>query len=325
MKKKILLISIVIVMILSITCMIFTGCKFKEDQLKDFTPPTMEIGKEMPTWDNIVPINKDMSAYEMLQVGIENFYNADYAVIEYNGGVNMKVAGMPVNQVVQSTKIRQGKGDASGNNANKALYFADNKSHSSLARLYEKYIIDENRFERKVAAGKSSISYAGPKKDGKNGRLGKWTVSKWTEPKYYDSLATLAKENSNNPTILWMYDLQESFIIDQIAPIYDEESKTYRFALKFDPVKSTAEYIKVMQVQLESNAGMSVKQLEFLQLILEFVMWENGTIRSINVNEAYKMKLAGIIDSQVKLKATQLFSYDENEAEYKIADHIAQY
>lgn len=144
-------------------------------------------------------------------------------------------------------------------------------------------------------------------------------------PKNYDSLATLAKENSNNPTILWMYDLQESFIIDQIAPIYDEESKTYRFALKFDAVKSTAEYIKVMQVQLESNAGMSVKQLEFLQLILEFVMWENGTIRSINVNEAYQMKLAGIIDSQVKLKATQLFSYDENEAEYKIADHIAQY
>lgn len=322
MKKKILLTSIVIVMILTTVCMALAGCKFKEDQVKDFTPPEMAIGATMPTWDNMASINKDMSAFQMLQVGMENFYNADYAVIEYNGGVQVTIAGMPVNQVVQSTKIRQGKGDAAGNNANGAIYFADNKSHSAFAKLYEKYIITSNTFERKTG---KSISYSKPNKKGENGRLGKWSVKGWNAPDTYETLQDLADKNHNNPTILWMYNLQNDFIIDKIDPIYDSETKTYRFVLKFDPENSTDAYIDVMKAQLEGNAGMKVEGLKFLQLILEVVMWENGTIRSINVNEAYKMKLAGIIDSNVNLKATQLFSYDANEAEYKIQDHIDAY
>lgn len=325
MKKKILLTSIVIVMILTTVCMALAGCGFKEDKVKDFTPPEMAIGATMPTWDNMASINKDMSAFQMLQVGMENFYNADYATIEYNGGVKVTVLGIPINQVVQSTKIRQGKGDANGNNANGATYFADNKSHSIAAKLYEKFIISPNKYERKTG---KSIDYSSPGRKGKNGRLGKWTVGSWNEPDTYSNLQDLVDKNHNNPTILWMYDLQNDFITDKIDPIYDSETKTYRFVLKFDPKKSTEDYIEVMKAQLEGNAGMGVEGLTFLQLILEVVMWENGTIRSINVNEAYKMKMVtpvGKIDSNVNLKATQLFSYDANEAEYKIQDHIDAY
>ena len=195
-------------MILTITCMALAGCGFKEAKVKDFTPPEMAIGATMPNWDGIVPINAEMSAFQMLQVGMENFYNAEYAAIEYNGGVNMTLAGtIKVNQVVQSTKIREGKGDASGNNANGARYFADNKSHSQFAKIYEKFIIEDGRYERK-AAKKDDISYAKPDSKGRNGRLGKWTIKKFSEPDTYKSVQELADTNHNNPTILWMYDLQ---------------------------------------------------------------------------------------------------------------------
>ncbi|MDE6474685.1 MAG: hypothetical protein K2L70_06265 [Clostridia bacterium] len=338
MKKKILISTVVIIMILSMSLMIFAGCKPKMDELdENFAIPTAHIGANGGKLSSdmveggIKSINSNMSAFDMLQVGMENFYNAKYATIEYNGGVFMTLAGfIQVEQVVQSTKIRDGVGDADGNNENGATYFADNKSHSAFAKLYEKFIIRPNEWTRKAVASKKNgdaadgkVSYTKPGKRG--GRLGIWDVDKWGSVKSYDTLDALVTANSNNPTILWMYDLQEEFITDSRGPKYDETEKSYKFSFMFDPEKSTEEYQKVMLVQLESNAGMPIEGLKFKQLMLEVVLWENGMIRAINVSEIYHMKmvLAGTgIDSDVKLTATQLFSYDPNEEGYKINDHI---
>ncbi|MDE5756963.1 MAG: hypothetical protein K2I23_07735, partial [Clostridia bacterium] len=174
MKKKIFISSVVVIMILSMSLMIFAGCKPKYDKLNEnFAIPTAEIGADGNTLSadmvegGIKAINKDMSAFAMLQVGMENFYNAQYATIEYNGGVFMTLANvLQVEQVVQSTKIRNGVGDAAGNNANGATYFADNKSHSTFAKIYEKFIIEPDKWTRK--AGTDGISYKKP--SNKNGR-----------------------------------------------------------------------------------------------------------------------------------------------------------
>ena len=334
MKKKILISTVLVIMILSMSLMLFAGCKDKlADLNKNFAIPTAHVGAtsmELGSDDvdgGIKPINKNMSGFEMLSVAMENFYNANYAVTEYNGGVNMKLAGaIKVNQVVQSTKIRDGKGDATGNNANGATYFADNKSHSSFAKIYEKFVIKPNSWQRK-AASKGDISYSKPSKS--SGRLGKWkptSSSKFGKAKNYNSLQELVDANCNNPTILWMYELKEEYITDQFAPVYNEKEKCYKFAFKFDKDKATVEYRKVMQVQLETNAGMKIEGLTFEQLMLEVVVWENGMLRAINVNEVYHMKMQLTkqvkLNSNVNLKATQLFSFDPNEAGYKINDHL---
>lgn len=338
MKKKILISTLAVIMILSMSLMIFAGCKPKMDELdENFAIPTAAIGASGGELSadmvqgGIKAIDSSMSAFDMLQVGMENFYNAKYATIEYNGGVFMTLAGfIKVEQVVQSTKVREGVGDANGANANGATYFADNKSHSAFAKIYEKFVIRPEEWTRKAVASKKSgdnadgkVSYTKPGKRG--GRLGIWDVDKWGKEKKYDSLDALVTANSNNPTILWMYDLQEEFIVDSRGPKYDEAEKSYKFSFKFEPTKSTEEYRKVMLVQLKSNAGMPIEGLQFKQLMLEVVLWENGMIRAINIKEIYHMKmvLEGTgIDSDVKLTATQLFSYDPNEEGYKIADHI---
>ncbi|MDE5756151.1 MAG: hypothetical protein K2I23_03595, partial [Clostridia bacterium] len=187
--------------------------------------------------------------------------------------------------------------------------------------IYEKFIIEPDKWTRK--AGTDGISYKKP--SNKNGRLGSWSVKEWAAPTSYDNLAALVTANSNNPTILWMYDLREEFVEDSVGPKYDAEEKSYKFGFKFKPTESTEEYRKVMLTQLETNAGMPIDGLEFKQLMLEVVLWENGMIRAINVSEIYHMKMylgKTPIDSDVKLTATQLFSYNPDEEGYKIQDHI---
>ncbi len=351
MKKKILISTVLVIMILSMSLMLFAGCKTKLYELtKDFAIPKANIGAgTMSLTDDAVEggikgINNSMSAFEMLQVGMENFYNAKYAINEYNGGVNMTLASaIKVDQAVQSTKIRNGVGDADGNNANDATYFADNKSYSTFAKIYEKFVITPDSWTRK-AADKGDITFykAGDKirnvtpgdtsvsKNDRAGRLGYWYINgnRFNTRSTYKSLSELVTANSNNPTILWMYELSADNIQKKIDPIYVESEKSYKFAFEFKPMESTEKYRQVMLKQLESNANMPIENLGFNQLVLEVVMWENGMIRSINVVENYQMKmvLAGIkINSAVVLTATQLFSYNPSEAGYAIADHLAKF
>lgn len=352
MKKKILISTVIIIMILSMSLMLFAGCKTKLYELtKDFSIPKADIGADtLSLTDDAVDggikgINSNMSAFEMLEVGMENFYNAKYAINEYQGGVNMKLANViSVDQEVQSTKVRNGKGDAEGNNANGATYFADNKSYSAFAKIYEKFVITPDSWTRK-AADKGDIKFTKPdkkvneitpgdtsiKKNDKAGRLGYWYVkgNKFDNVSNYDTLADLVTANSNNPTILWMYELSADKIQKKIDPIYVEDEKCYKFAFDFKPMESTEKYRDVMLVQLRRNAGMDIQDLGFNQLVLEVVMWENGMIRSINVVENYQMKMVlppnTKINSAVVLTARQLFSYNPNEAGYAIADHIAKF
>ncbi|MCX4362730.1 MAG: hypothetical protein OSJ74_05050 [Clostridia bacterium] len=328
MKKKILISALVVVLLLSMTMVLFTGCGFKPEPLEDFSIPEVSIGIEnQPT--NTEKINSKMSAFKMLEVATRNFYNAEYAIVEYKGGVNMRIGGaFPVDQEVQSTKIRRGKGDAAGNNANGATYFADNKSYSNFAKLYEKIVISPEKIQWRNADGTSF------KRASKKQPKDIWTVDKWNDiDSDFTSIAKEGEEKSflnkksNNPTVLWMYDLQEKFIKGQLEPVYDEATKTYRFALEFDPVESTKEYIKTMKAQLEGNAGMTVEGLEFLQLQLEVVLWENGTFRSITVKEGYKMTMAvtpsfKLSNNIVKLTATQQFSYNANEEGFAIDTYV---
>lgn len=317
MKKKILISAVVVIMVLSMTMVMFAGCKDKEI---DFGPQT--IGVASPTNFETESITSDMTAYQMLKVGMNNYYDAPVAVTVYNGSVATTVIGVTINQLVESCKIRVGQGDADGNNVNGAKYFADNRSYSMAANLYEKMIITEDEVLYKNA--KNGKTKYDDKKD-------VWTVKggDWNSEEEYDDIAALAKAKSNNPTILWMYDLQESFVLStSTAPSLAGE--VYSFTLDFDPIKSTANYIDTMKAQLEVNAGMPVEGLEFTKLQLKVEMWSNGTIKRIQIVESYKMKLVlkalanAKLNSELTLRSDTQFAYEEVEG-YKFADHLKQY
>lgn len=311
--KKSLISVVIIVMLLAVALSAFAGCTPDLDPLtvEDFEIIDMNIGKEMPTAENATALNADMSAFEMLEVAVANYYNADYAISQLVGNVDTTVLGINTTQVVDAAKIRSGKGDATGKNANGAKYFADSISYSQFASLYEKIVINPDEIKYRNA----KTSYH---RRGKTIKIEKWND---IDTDFAD-VADFTAKKSNNPTILWMYDLQKDFILESSTPIYDEATKTYRFAIIFDPDKSTVEYKKTMQQQLEVNAGMKVEGLEFKQLRLRVVLWENGMIRNMYITEAYKMKLAGIIDSVVVLDSDVQYSFDPNEAGYDIDENI---
>lgn len=312
--KKVLISVVIVALMLTVALSAFAGCTPDLEPLTvdDFEIIEMNIGKDMPVVEGTTPLTSSMSSYEMLSTAVANFYNADYAISQLLGSVVTSIGPIKVTQMVDSAKIRSGKGDASGNNANGAKYFADSISYSSFASLYEKIVItpDEIKYrnaETKYARRQDTVE-----------------VKSWNAMETdFESVADFAEAKKNNPTILWMYDLQEEYILEKSDPIYDAETKTYRFAIIFDPVKSTTEYVKTMQQQLEANAGMSVEGLEFKQLRLRVVLWENGMIRNMYITESYQMKLAGVLNSVITLNSDVQYSFDPNEKGYDIDENIA--
>lgn len=311
MKKKLLISTLIVILILSMTMAMLVGCK----KDVDFGPQV--IGEEKPDIDIVTPINSGMSGFEMLQAGMDNYYNAEVAIARYNGNVGTKVVGVTVNQLVESTKIRVGKGDAEGNNAYGASYFADNRSYSIAANLYEKMIINEDEILYKNAK-------KGETKHSKNAEWGDgWKVGSWNGEEEFDSVAELAEDKSNNPTILWMYDLQAAYVLEgSTAPALKDG--VYTFTLKFDPIKSTANYIETMRAQLEVNAGMGVEDLVFEELNIQVEMWENGAIKRLYITESYKMKMdigIGKLNSSITLYSDTQYAYAQEEG-FKLEDHV---
>ncbi|MDE7337604.1 MAG: hypothetical protein K2N32_05755, partial [Clostridia bacterium] len=262
------------------------------------------------------PLSADMSAYEMLQVGIENYYNADVAVSAYNGNVATKLLGLEVFQLVESTKIREGKGDAEGENANNATYFADNKSFSRFAKLYEKMVIKPGENIRYKTA-KEGIDH--------NDKTGEWSVKTWKDVEYYQEVLDLADAKNNNPTVLWMYDLQEDYVLADETETPVLKDGVYSFTIKFDPIKSTANYIDTMKAQLEGNANMPVDGLTFEELNLNVELGDNGAIKRIFITESYFMKMKvpilGYINSSITLNSDTQYAYKQVDG-LKLQEHI---
>ena len=311
MKKKLLISTLVVILILSMSMAMLVGCK------KDVDFGEQTLGTTKPDIETVASLSDGMSAFEMLQVGVENYYGAEVAVSFYNGSVATKVMGMTLTQIVESLKIRIGEGDPDGNNANGAKYFADSRSFSSVAKLYEKMVITPDEVKYRNAA-------SGIKKDDKTGE---WSVKKWNSVEKYSEVVDLQEAKDNNPTILWMYNLQEDYILtgseNTTAPVLNNGGY-YSFSIDFDPVKSTANYIDTMKAQLEGNAGMKVGGLEFKTLTLKVELWDNGVIKRIFITESYKMKIANVINSVITLNSDTQYAYSETDG-YRLDDHVKEF
>ena len=102
MKK--IIIAIVSVLVITAACMSFVGCKPTKvniDGIKGF-------GEQKPTETPVAAFSGDMSAIEMLEVGVKNYYGASYIASNSEGALNTQVMGLNFTQFVKSQTIRQG-------------------------------------------------------------------------------------------------------------------------------------------------------------------------------------------------------------------------
>lgn len=308
--RKFLLVSIAIIMICMMSLTVFVGCKqnIEKVTVDDFDIIEMNIGKTMPSASVAQPIDSGMSAYEMFSKAVANYYNADFVISQQYGTALSNTGLVTTSQVVDVAKIRVGKGDASGDNSNGATYYADSVSYSSMTSIYEKTIIKgDDIFYRNADA-----KYVR--------RDNTIQIKSWHDVETnFKDVPDYVDKKANNPTLIWMYDTSEENVVEASQPLYDEETDTYRFAIIFDPVDSTVEYVKTMRQQLEANAGLKVDKIDFLQLRIRFVLWSNGMIRNMYITESYGMKIAGVLNSTVTLNAEVQFSYDPNESGYGIS------
>lgn len=248
---------------------------------------TKTIGANKPTVAGATAVTSSMTAYEMMEAAVSNYYAADYAAnICQVGGVNTKVGPVSVAQAVLSAKVRQGKSTDS-----KAKYFCYSKS-AGIANMWEEY----------YTVGDGKVVYRSSKSPKKakdeNGRT-RVVSGAWNAQKNYDNFAAFKEATSTDFTKIWSYDVNPKSVTKESAqskPVYDKAVGCYYFTISLDinNAEAFADYIEVMKYQLSGNMGMDVTSLVFSKLDLEFSVWDNGQIRYLYIHEAYAMNLSKV-------------------------------
>lgn len=313
MKKSLKITAIICVVIVALVVLV--GCGPKGGLI-------IAIGLKAPTATPTTAVNSDMDGVDMLMAAVDNYYGADFVASVLSGNVETTVMGGKVTQAVLGRKIREGKfvEDFASDNSN---YFVDNRSYSFAAKLYEETLIKSGDIKYRNVSNPSR-SLVQSKSD-------MYDISvndkvKWNDIEDYGSvMADYITAKSSDPRKIWAYLINEDTIKTADKPSYNAETQQYSFKVVMDIALSTEEYKDVMIYQLESNAGMSVSGLDFTQLEFNVYVWESGFLARLEITESYKMKLAGIINSEITLNSTQYFSYNPNEAGYKMSDYINQF
>ena len=253
---------------------------------------TATFGNEAPDLDANTPIYSNMTVGEMCLAAVDNYYNANYvACICKNGGVITTITGLGnVTQAVQSISVRIGVGDAEENdNSTNTKYFATSKSFGISEMCEEYYSTGDNVTYRKGS---------GIKTTGTDPVVS--AASNFTASDEYDSIQDFINETATNFTKIWAYKVDKTTILNYDDPV-DEKDGVYLFTVKLDKQLATADYLGIMQHQLEDNMGFKLGGLDFTTLELEFAVYANGFIKYIYVHEAYDMKISEGLPLGIKL------------------------
>ena len=304
-----------------------------------------EVANVAPKLDPTVEINGDMSAIEMLNAAVANYYGADFAIARTSGSLSTEVIGMKLTQFVKSVTIRDGASDAD----NKLFYQNQSgtvKDGSFLGAAIDIKIWEETDY---VKSGDSvnmyfrsanSKSLTAQKYNDTDGTITdtwfEWNngTADFTDVLTYNSLDEYANERYADPTKIWMYVINENTILNDktVAPKLETDPDTgaqyYTLSVSGNVDKtsdnySVAEYEEQMLYMLKSQ-GQTPSKFEFTEIRLDVQVWPNGFLRQVVVTESYEMGLAGdLIDSVVTLTSTKAFFFDENDLPLPDVDHGA--
>ena len=267
---------------------------------------TATIGAKDPGLTPVAAVDKNMSAGEMLEAAVTNYYAADYAAnIMIVGGVNTKIGPIAVSQGVQSFKVKYGASDPTDDplvnpNSTNTKYYAYSKS-SGIATMYEEYYTEgEEVYYRKGKDTKNYKDVAITDAAGNPQKASFLVATSYENTIEYEDLKEFyASTDPEKPgtstdfTKLWSYKVNNNTILNYSDKVKAEKDY-YTFTIKLDLVKATADYLDVMKYQLASNMGMNVEKLEFKKLELECAVYKSGYFKYIIVHEAYAMNLSGV-------------------------------
>ena len=303
-----------------------------------------EVANVAPKLDPTVGINGDMSAIEMLNAAVENYYGADFAIARTSGSLTTEVMSMMLTQFVKSVTIRDGASDAD----NKLFYQNQSgtvKDGSFLGAAIDIKIWEETDY---VKSGDSvnmyfrsanSKSLTAQKYNDTDGTITdtwfEWNngTADFTDVLTYNSLDEYANERYADPTKIWMYVINENTILSDktVAPKLETDPDTgaqyYTLSVSGNVDKtsdnySVAEYEEQMMYMLQSQ-GQNPSDFYFTEIKLDVQVWPNGFLRQVKVTESYYMELMGFVSSVVTLTSTKAFFFDENDLPLPDVDHGA--
>ncbi|MEG1608353.1 MAG: hypothetical protein RR348_00650, partial [Clostridia bacterium] len=242
--------------------------------------PAVEFGKTKPT--GITPkvaISKDMTAIEMFEAGIQNYYESTFVTKLLEETVSTNLGAISSNQYVDSVVYRMGVADEN------ATYLVDNRTGSSFVKMWEESVFrGTSKIDFRVAL-KDNVKYNASSKTGKFEK-----VKNWNEEQDYSSVDEYVKNKAANPTKIWPFITNSDTMQEQSKVWYDGVSDTYRFSLLFNVEEAVGEYGNVLKYNLEA-AGNKLKDFKYETLKYEVVMWSNGLLRSVNITQVYDMKM----------------------------------
>ena len=252
-----------------------------------------ELGSRLPKGLSITQsINKNMSALEMYQAGVENYNAIEYVGSQHKAQILSKALAFEIVQSLNSVKIKDN-----------GSYYLDSETFT-LDGIKKVHFVDQATY----TDGKFTVR-SGNKFKVTDG-IGK--VVKWNPVETYDSLATALDKYPNDPTRMNMYIVNSDTVLNATSPIFDAKTDQYSFSLTLDPKTATVDYLKNMEYNTSNDPLTAGTPITFTGLRLDVVMWENGLVKSISVDEGYTMKVLGSTTSTSNI-GTNYFTYDKNE------------
>ena len=325
--KKFAMIATVVV-IAAVTVFAFAGCNPAETNFG------VDYAQSQPNVTPTTQLDSSMSAIEMLQVGMDNYYGADFATAITGGTLVTTVLNMPLTQFVKSITVRDGASDGDNN------LFYRNLSGTiggGLGRLISIKIWEETDYTK---SGSSETLYfrnvnadnVDVKTDDNDDGVITDAWFEFAEGKSfeavqtYNDLTTYVNDKASDPTQIWMYNLKENTILADktVAPVLNDDG-LWEFTISGNVDKtsenySVAEYEEQMMYMLNSQ-GQEPTDFYFTDITLKVTMWPNGFFQKVEVTESYKMVIAKIINSEVTLNSTKGFFFEET-SDYNAADFI---
>ncbi len=283
------------------------------DDENDPPAPIYGFGERRPSIAPTVQITSDMSAIEMLEVGVKNYYGASYIASNSEGSFSTTVMGLNFYQFVKSLTVRQGSSNGD------YKQFSNNISGSVGSSLVEIMIWEETAIEKNegsmqinfrkanpeyLIANKTSNDYELVFEDGK----GFDAIQSFSDMNDYQLTASIV-----DPTKIWMYDINEStYLSDWSTMPVNNGDGTYTFKIVADPQASTVDYTKQMMYMLNSTVA-NAEDFEFRKIELEITMWDNGFIKDLNITESFFMSISGLIQTEITQNSFRKFSYYDDE------------
>lgn len=314
MKKNLTIIAVIVLAVVLMTTMAACGGA-------DVMYPELTLAAKQPEAEAKVAVSADMSALEMMQAALVNYYHADYIASVLQGLVSTSVGPIKIDQLVVGSKVRSGAAytddECKTYNPDMTL-FTDNKSHSIAAAVYEEVIVEgtDNIRVRQGDKIKSEVN-----EETKEYLI---TAGKYKEVEEFTSMEELIEYKVNDPARIWMYDINvwsDESIVKEASEVKDE-GDCYTFTIDFALDKVTEKYKNVMIYMLKAG-GADPKEVTFQGLKIQFEIWKNGFLRTIHIEEKYHVVLKIMnINTDITLNSRQEFGYAEMDG-WKIADKVA--